>query len=58
MLQRFLISTRLLPEDSRFINEPAPFYELQKPVFWTIIASLLLMSIILIQLVMARNNFV
>ncbi len=54
VLQRFLISTRLLPENSRFINEPAPFYELQKPVFWTIIASLLLMSVILIQLVMAN----
>jgi len=54
VLKKLFIPVRLLPTGSRFINEPAPFYELQKPVFWTIMASLLLMSVILVQLVLAN----
>ncbi|EPR39886.1 PAS/PAC sensor hybrid histidine kinase [Desulfovibrio sp. X2] len=52
VLKRLGIPTRLLPAGSVFINEPAPFYELQKPVFWTIIASLMIMSAILVQLIL------
>ncbi|WP_034642841.1 hybrid sensor histidine kinase/response regulator [Desulfovibrio inopinatus] len=47
LVKRFNIPEDLLPEGSTFINEPKPFYELQKQVFWTIIASLVIMSVVL-----------
>ncbi|EPR32296.1 PAS/PAC sensor hybrid histidine kinase [Alkalidesulfovibrio alkalitolerans DSM 16529] len=54
VVKRFLIPMSSLPEGSRFINQPAPFYELQKPIFWTIIASLVIMSAILVQLILTN----
>ncbi len=47
MLEKFHIPVDLLPQGSTFINEPKPFYELQKQVFWTIIASLVIMGVVL-----------
>lgn len=54
VVKRFNIPMSSLPEGSRFINQPAPFYELQKPIFWTIIASLVIMSAILVQLILTN----
>ncbi len=51
-LQRLFISPSQLPSDSIIINEPSRFYELNKQVFWTIIVSMVILSVTLVLLVM------
>ncbi len=51
-LQRLFISPSQLPPDSVIINEPSRFYELNKQVFWTIIISMVILSVTLVLLVM------
>lgn len=51
-LKRMHVSERSLPEGSTIINAPSRFYELNKQVFWTIIVSLVILTIILVLLVM------
>lgn len=53
VLERFNINSDLLPEDSVIINEPDYFYKLDKQVFWTIIVSILGLSMILVMLVIS-----
>ncbi|SDL08993.1 Signal transduction histidine kinase [Maridesulfovibrio ferrireducens] len=53
ILKKFNIDQTLLPEDSIIINGPDYFYKLNKQVFWTIIVSLFVLSIILIFLVIS-----
>ncbi len=50
-MQRLDIPEDRLPEGSRVINAPNPFYELSKELFWTIIISLILLFIIMIFLI-------
>ncbi len=45
------IDLKLLPETSRFINAPSPFYELNKQLFWTIMAFLVILLVTLALLV-------
>lgn len=54
-LKKFYIQKSQLPADSTVINEPDLFYELNQQVFWTIIISLILLSITLVLLV---NNII
>ncbi len=51
-LKRMHVSERSLPEGSIIINAPSRFYELNKQVFWTIIVSLVILTVILVLLVM------
>jgi PAS domain S-box-containing protein len=51
-LRRLFITQEQLPAGARLINEPSRFYELNKQVFWTIIISMVLLSVILVVLVM------
>lgn len=51
-LKRLHLSERALPEPADMINAPSRFYELNKQVFWTIIVSLILLTITLVLLVM------
>ncbi|NDV21975.1 ATP-binding protein [Desulfovibrio sp. JC022] len=53
VLERFKINSDVLPEDSIIINEPDYFYKLDKQVFWTIIVSILGLSMILVMLVIS-----
>ncbi|WP_319759179.1 ATP-binding protein [Maridesulfovibrio sp.] len=53
VLERFNINSDLLPGDSVIINEPDYFYKLDKQVFWTIIVSILGLSMILVMLVIS-----
>ncbi|MFO7717441.1 MAG: PAS domain S-box protein [Desulfohalobium sp.] len=50
-LKKFYIQKSQLPPNSKVINEPDLFYELNQQVFWTIIISLILLSITLVLLV-------
>ncbi|MBG0775680.1 MAG: response regulator [Desulfovibrionaceae bacterium] len=59
VLKRFNIPESALPEGSEIINRPKAFYELGKPIFWTIIVSLLflaLLSVFLINNIMRRRQ--
>lgn len=51
-MKRMHVSERMLPEGSTIINAPSRFYELNKQVFWTIIVSLVILTVILVLLVM------
>ncbi len=51
VLMRLGISRKLLPEDSILINEPSPFYSINRHQFWTIIVSLVILSMVLVLLV-------
>ncbi len=51
-LHRLNITQAQLPPQSRSINEPRRFYELNKQVFWTIIICMLLLAAIAVALVM------
>ena len=51
-LKRLHLSESRLPEPAVMINAPSRFYELNKQVFWTIIVSLILLTITLVLLVM------
>ena len=51
VMQRLEISEDLIPQDSRVINAPNPFYELPKELFWTIMVSLFILFVIMIILV-------
>ncbi|UZP66828.1 PAS domain S-box protein [Desulfovibrio mangrovi] len=51
-LKRMHVSERKLPEGSIVINAPSRFYELNKQVFWTIIVSLVILTVTLVLLVM------
>ncbi len=51
-LQRLFISRSQLPPNSIIINEPSRFYELNKQVFWTIMVSMVILSVTLVLLVM------
>ncbi|NDV26998.1 ATP-binding protein [Desulfovibrio sp. JC010] len=53
VLERFKINSDLLPDDSVIINEPDYFYKLDKQVFWTIIVSILGLSMILVMLIIS-----
>ncbi len=53
VLERFKIDQELLPPDSTIINTPDYFYKLNKQVFWNIIVSILVLSLILIMLVIS-----
>lgn len=53
VLERFKIDQELLPEDSTIINTPDYFYKLNKQVFWNIIVSILVLSMILVMLVIS-----
>ncbi|OEU66867.1 MAG: hybrid sensor histidine kinase/response regulator [Desulfovibrio sp. S3730MH75] len=53
MLKKYHIKEDLLPEDSIIINGPDYFYKLNKQLFWTIIISMVALSIILIFLVIS-----
>ena len=50
MLEKFGISVDALPEGSEIINEPDLFYRIEPKLFWTIVASLALLSLILVLL--------
>lgn len=50
-LKRLFISPSQLPPDSAIINEPSRFYELNKQFFWTIMVSMLVLSVTLVLLV-------
>lgn len=45
------INRDLLPEDSVLINEPSPFYSINRHQFWTIIISLVVLFMVLMLLV-------
>ncbi len=47
VLKKLNISQSLLPPDSKLINAPSSFYELDKELFWTIISSLIALLITL-----------
>lgn len=51
-LKRLFIGPSQLPPDSIIINEPSRFYELNKQVFWTIMVSMVILSVTLVLLVM------
>ncbi|GFM36314.1 PAS domain S-box protein [Desulfovibrio psychrotolerans] len=51
-LKRLHISENLLPKGATIINAPNRFYELNKQVFWTIIVSLVILTVTLVMLVM------
>jgi len=51
VLMRLGINQKLLPEGSILINEPSPFYSINRHQFWTIIISLVILSLVLILLV-------
>ncbi|WP_320170351.1 ATP-binding protein [Maridesulfovibrio sp.] len=53
VLERFKIDRALLPDDSVIINTPDYFYKLNKQVFWNIIVSILVLSLILVMLVIS-----
>lgn len=44
VLERHGIKPSQLPAGSVVINQPPPFYELEKPIFWIIMASLVLLT--------------
>lgn len=45
------INLKLIPPGSRFINAPSPFYELNKQIFWIIMAFLAILITVVILLV-------
>jgi PAS domain S-box-containing protein len=51
VLMRLGIDLKLLPEGSVLINEPSPFYSINRHQFWTIIISLVILSMVLVLLV-------
>ena len=51
VLMRLGINRKLLPEGSILINEPSPFYSINRHQFWTIIVSLVILSMVLVLLV-------
>jgi PAS domain S-box-containing protein len=51
VLMRLGINRKLLPEGSILINEPSPFYSINRHQFWTIIISLVILSMVLVLLV-------
>jgi len=51
VLMRLGINQKLLPEGSILINEPSPFYSINRHQFWTIIISLVILSMVLVLLV-------
>lgn len=52
VLTRLGIPQKLLPEGSRLINEPPSFYSIDRRQFWTIIVSMIVLSLVLVLLVM------
>ncbi|MGE4297239.1 MAG: ATP-binding protein [Desulfovibrionaceae bacterium] len=52
VMQKFGIGKEQLPEGSRIINEPPAFYELDKEVFWTIMAGLVFLLMFLAFLIL------
>ncbi len=44
VLDRFGLTYMNLPAGSTLINQPPPFYELEKPLFWIIMASLAMLT--------------
>lgn len=51
VLMQLGIKQKLLPPDSVLINEPSPFYSINRHQFWTIIISLLVLTMVLVLLV-------
>ncbi|MBI9091514.1 MAG: response regulator [Desulfobacterium sp.] len=52
VLTRFNIKKERLPNDSVIINEPYNFYKLNRQIFWVIIASVIILSAMVILLVL------
>ncbi len=52
VLKRFHINKALLPRGSILINEPYNFYRLNRQIFWVIIASVVLLSLMVIVLIL------
>ncbi|TWI67226.1 PAS domain S-box-containing protein [Desulfobotulus alkaliphilus] len=50
-MKRWGMDMGLLPRGSIFINEPRHFYELNREVFWTLMVSMALLSLVLVFLV-------
>ncbi|MEE4240567.1 MAG: ABC transporter substrate binding protein [Desulfopila sp.] len=48
VMQKLNINPKLLPEGSIIINSPKAFYEMPKELFWTIVASFLMLLTVLI----------
>lgn len=53
ILKKHNITEAMLPEGSKIINEPDPFYKLPPQVFWTIIVSLGVLTFTMILLVIS-----
>lgn len=51
VLTQLGINRDLLPEESILINEPSPFYSINRHQFWTIIVSLIVLFVVLMFLV-------
>lgn len=51
VLMQLGINQKLLPPDSIVVNGPSPFYSINRHQFWTIIISLLILSMVLVILV-------
>lgn len=50
VMQKLHVRESMLPPDSQLINEPSPFYELDKQVFWTLMISMAAMGTVLVLL--------
>lgn len=53
VMQTLNVGEELLPKDSILLNEPSPFYELDKQVFWTLMISMAAMGLVLVILARA-----
>ena len=51
VMQKLKIPEKMLPEGSKLINAPNPFYELPRELFWTIIISFFILLAVLLSLV-------
>ncbi|AGW12460.1 hybrid sensor histidine kinase/response regulator [Megalodesulfovibrio gigas] len=50
VMKKLHIRENMLPKGSLLINEPSPFYELDKQVFWTLMGSMAAMGTVLVLL--------
>ena len=56
VLQKFKVDMDLLPEGSRIINEPYNFYQLNRQLFWVIIAALVVLSGLVVLLILNMDQ--
>jgi PAS domain S-box-containing protein len=59
-MKRWGLDMKKIPQDSRFINEPKRFYQLNREVFWILVGSMVVLAFVLLLLVMniARRRVV